>query len=168
MQKSLENYAFIDSQNLNLGVRDQGWVLDLHRFRIFLKEKHGIVKAYMFLGFMKEREALYESLRRYGFELVFKPVVRTKQNEVKGNVDAELVLQAMIDYPNYKKAVIVTGDGDFYCLVKYLHEQQKLLNLLVPNRYKYSTLLRQKILPSLPTIFINDSRHLLEYKKQHP
>ncbi len=168
MQKTLENYAFIDSQNLNLGVRDQGWVLDFYRFRIFLKEKHGVAKAYMFLGFMQERASLYETLRRYGFDLVFKPVVRTKKNEVKGNVDAELVLQAMIDYPNYKKAVIVTGDGDFYCLVKYLHEQKKLLNLVVPNRYKYSTLLRQKNLPGLPTIFINDSRHRLEYKKQHP
>ncbi|MEK7727796.1 MAG: NYN domain-containing protein [candidate division KSB1 bacterium] len=114
MQKTLENYAFIDSQNLNLGVRDQGWVLDFYRFRIFLKEKHGVAKAYMFLGFMQERASLYETLRRYGFDLVFKPVVRTKKNEVKGNVDAELVLQAMIDYPNYKKAVIVTGDGDFY------------------------------------------------------
>ena len=33
------NYAFIDSQNLNLGVKSQGWVLDFTRFRIFLKYK---------------------------------------------------------------------------------------------------------------------------------
>jgi len=64
--------------------------------------------------------------------------------------------------------VIVTGDGDFHCLVKYLKEQGKLLNLLVPNRYKYSTLLRQSMLPGLPTIFINDSRHVLEHKNKTP
>ena len=32
-------YAFIDSQNLNLGVRDQGWKLDFRRFRVYLWRK---------------------------------------------------------------------------------------------------------------------------------
>jgi len=123
MNKALENYAFIDSQNLNLGIKDQGWDLDFRRFRIFLKEKHGVVKAYMFLGYLKENTKMYDALQRYGYELVFKPVVRSKKDGVKGNIDAELVLQAMIDYQNYAKAVIVTGDGDFYCLIKYLNEQ---------------------------------------------
>ncbi len=168
MKKALENYAFIDSQNLNLGIRDQGWELDFRRFRVYLKEKYGVAKAYLFFGYMPEHEPLYQNMRHFGYELVFKPVVRMKNNEVKGNVDAELVLHAMIDYQKYAKAVIVTGDGDFYCLVKYLYEQGKLFRLLVPNRYKYSTLLRQGMLPGLSISFINDMRQLLEYKKQHP
>ncbi len=36
------NYAFIDSQNLNLNIRNQGWILDFARFRVYLKEKHGL------------------------------------------------------------------------------------------------------------------------------
>lgn len=32
-------YAFIDSQNLNLGVQSQGWKLDFAKFRVFLKDK---------------------------------------------------------------------------------------------------------------------------------
>ena len=48
----------------------------------------------------------------------------------------------MIEYPNYDKAVIVSGDGDFYCLIEYLEKQRKLLRILVPN-YKYSGLLRK-------------------------
>jgi uncharacterized LabA/DUF88 family protein len=119
MRKLLENFAFIDSQNLNLGIREQGWELDFYRFRIYLKRKYGVAKAYMFLGYLQENERMYNTLKRYGYELVFKPVVRMKNNEVKGNVDAELVLQAMIDYENYSKAIIVTGDGDFYCLVEH-------------------------------------------------
>ena len=35
-------------------------------------------------------------------------------------LDAELVLHTMIEYPNYEKVVIVSGDGDFHCLIKYL------------------------------------------------
>lgn len=48
----------------------------------------------------------------------------------KGNVDAELVLQAMIDYRDYERAVIVTSDGDFACLVRYLYEEGKLERVL--------------------------------------
>ena len=61
---------------------------------------------------------------------------------MKGNVDAELVLHTMIQYPNYHKAVIISGDGDFYCLVEYLVSKNKLQNLVIPNKYKYSSLLR--------------------------
>lgn len=60
----------------------------------------------------------------------------------KGNVDAELVLHAMVEFDNYDKAVIVTGDGDCYCLVEYLVKQNKLLKVIAPNK-KYSSLLRE-------------------------
>ena len=48
----------------------------------------------------------------------------------------------MINYENYDQAVIVSGDGDFYCLVEYLLEQDKLKRLIIPNRRRYSSLLR--------------------------
>jgi len=48
----------------------------------------------------------------------------------------------MIEYTNYDKAVIVSGDGDFYCLVEYLIKNNKLLKIIVPNK-KYSSLLRK-------------------------
>jgi len=65
------------------------------------------------------------------------------KGRIKGNVDADLVLQAMIDYPNYNKAVIVSGDGDFYCLVNYLRNKGKLLKLMVPDNSRFSSLLRK-------------------------
>ena len=61
---------------------------------------------------------------------------------VKGNIDADLVLHAMIQYDNYHQAVIVSGDGDFYCLIEYLSKAKKLFKIIVPNR-KYSSLLRK-------------------------
>lgn len=80
-----------------------------------------------------------------GYVVIFKPTIQGKKNETnstKGNVDAELVLHAMIEYPNYDKAIIVSGDGDFYCLVEYLENNKKLAKIIVPNR-KYSSLLRK-------------------------
>ena len=65
-------------------------------------------------------QALYTRLQNAGYTLVFKTVTYRGEGKPKGNVDAELVLQAMIEYPHYERAVIVTGDGDFSCLVRYL------------------------------------------------
>ncbi|MFZ2500582.1 MAG: hypothetical protein WAW90_01180 [Minisyncoccia bacterium] len=71
----------------------------------------------------------------------------------------------MIEYPNYTNAVVVTGDGDFYCLAKYLIEKGKLEALIIPNKFKFSALLRFKIFrPYLR--FMNDLRERLEYKKE--
>ncbi len=165
--KILKNYAFIDSQNLNLSIQGLGWKLDFGRFRIYLKEKYHVTKAFLFIGYIEGNNNLYISLQEAGFICIFKPTLEYKDGTTKGNCDAELVLQAMIEYPNYDKAVIVTGDGDFYCLVKYLFEKKKLEALVIPNRFKFSGLLKFKIFrPYLR--FMNDLREKLEYKKKRP
>jgi len=51
------NYAFIDSQNVNLAIRDQGWVLDWGKFRIYLREKYGVERAYFFIGYVHENKS---------------------------------------------------------------------------------------------------------------
>lgn len=168
MKKLVKNYAFIDSQNLNLGIKDLGWKLDFKRFRVYLREKYGAKKAYLFIGYLDENSNMYRTLQEYGYVLIFKPILKNRDGAVKGNVDADLVLRAMIDYNEYDQAIIVTGDGDFYCLVEYLFKKHKLARLIVPDCYKYSVLLK-RILPSTKYIaFMNDLRKKLEYKKTRP
>ena len=167
MQKRENNYAFIDSQNLNLSIRALGWKLDFKRFRVHLREKYGVSKAFLFIGYVEGNNDLYTSLQDSGFICIFKPTLEYKDGTTKGNCDAELVLQAMIEYVNYNKAVVVTGDGDFYCLVKYLIEKGKLEAVLIPNKFKYSALLRFKILRQ-HLRFMNDLKEKLEYKKKRP
>ncbi|MBI2889126.1 MAG: NYN domain-containing protein [Candidatus Liptonbacteria bacterium] len=165
MKPTRNNYAFIDSQNLNLNIRNQGWILDFKRFRVYLEEKYGVSKAFLFIGYIEENKKLYDFLERVGYTCIFKPVLEYKTGEVKGNCDAELVLQAMIEYSKYEKAVIVTGDGDFHCLVNYLFEKKKLEAVLIPNRFKFSALLKFKIFrPYLR--FLNDLQDKLAYKKE--
>lgn len=145
MAKPQGNFAFIDSQNLNLGVRSLGWQLDYKKFRLYLKNKYNVTQAYMFIGKMSGNQDLYNSLMQAGFTLIFKPTVAYVENgkkTMKGNVDAELVLYAAAKvYDDYDKALIVSGDGDFYCLAEYLDQNDKLLRIVTPNR-KYSKLLR--------------------------
>jgi len=162
MTKVQNNYAFIDSQNLNLSIREQGWVLNFRKFRLYLSRKYGITKAFIFIGYVWENQALYTNLQKDGYILVFKPTLKLPDGRSKGNVDAELVLHTMIEYPNYDKALIVTGDGDFYCLVEYLLKTDKLLKVMIPNKEKYSSLFR-KMMPHI--IFMNNLRKMLEYKQ---
>lgn len=136
------NFAFIDSQNLNLGVRSQGWVLDWRKFRQYLRDKYSVTKAFLCIGYVAGNERLYADLQSFGYILILKPTLELPGGKVKGNVDAELVLHTMIEYPKYTQAIIVSGDGDFYCLIEYLELKQKLLRILAPNK-KYSSLLRK-------------------------
>ena len=39
--------------------------------------------------------------------------------------------------------MIVSGDGDFHCLIEYLLSQEKLEKLIIPNKYNFSSLLRK-------------------------
>ena len=161
MKNKDNNYAFIDSQNLNLSIKEQGWNLDFKRFRKYLEDKYDVAKAFIFIGYMATNESLYTSLQEYGYILIFKPTLSLPDGKPKGNIDAELVLHAMIEYPNYNKAVIVTGDGDFHCLIEHLKKQDKLRRIVIPNRKKFSSLLR-KFAPEMT--FMNDLRGKLEYK----
>ncbi len=164
-QKPKGNYAFIDSQNLNLGIQRAGWKLDWKKFRVYLKEKYDVEKAFMFIGYLPENEDLYTQMHDAGYLVALKPTLEMFANPdedkkddkekppTKGNVDAELVMYVMKELPNYQKAIIVSGDGDFYSLIEYIAERQKLLCIMTPN-WRYSTLLKpfEKYIVRLDTL----------------
>ena len=163
MHKSQNNFAFIDNQNVYLSIKKLGWLLDYRRFRVYLSEKYGVKQAFLFLGYLPERRDFYRSLDCMGYACVFKPTMIYRDGTTKGNCDAELVLHAMIEFPNYDKAVIVSGDGDFYCLARHLESQDKLEKLLIPNQKRYSRLL--SCFPSKYLAFISDLQKTLERKE---
>ena len=165
MKKLKQNFAFIDAQNLNLGVKSLGWNIDYSKLRLYLKNKFNVTQAFIFIGLVSNNQKLYTSLQQAGFILIFKQTIQYFENgkkTVKGNVDAELVLHAAaIEFDNYNKAVIVSSDGDFACLIDFLKNKNKLLHLLTPN-HKYSKLLKPF---SEHIITIDQIRNSIEYKK---
>lgn len=167
-------YAFIDSQNLNLGTSKnlynksgkqiyKGWPLDFKKFRVYLSDKFRVSKSFLFIGYISENRSLYNNLKRFGYELIYKPTTKDSSGKPKGNIDAELVLySAAIEYDNYDKAVIVSGDGDFCCLHEYLQKKGKLLRIIIPNLKSQSSLLK-KFQPI--KTFLEYEMEKLEYKK---
>ena len=98
MNPDKKNFAFIDSQNLYLSVtKGLGWKIDFKKFRVYLKEKYSVTKAYLFIGYVHTNQSLYTELQNAGFVLIFKPTLAYKDGTTKGNCDAELVLQAGTD-----------------------------------------------------------------------
>lgn len=177
MIKKENNFAFIDSQNLNLGVSNnilngkghllyKGWKIDMRKFRIYLKEKYRVEKAFLFIGYIPGNQRMYSFFQDAGYICIFKPTLELEQ-KTKGNVDAELVLHTMIEYSNYDKAVIISGDGDFSCLVEYLIQNNKLKKVLAPNEYCYSSLLKRLSKENNQIIaFVNNLRNKIEYKEK--
>lgn len=166
MLKKENNYAFIDSQNLNLGIQKLGWKLDYRRFRIYLAEKYGVKKAYIFIGFVALNQSLYDKLQEAGFILKFKPTIPDSDGKIKGNIDADLVLRAALEMREYDAAVIVSSDGDFYSLVQHLYETGKLKVVLSPDKEHCSTLLKRSAKEKI--WFMNNLRVLLEHKRKTP
>ena len=171
-------YAFIDSQNLNLGISNTitkssgrklyiGWKLDFSRFRKYLKDKYNVSRAYLFIGYIPQNKDLYKYLENSGYIIIFKPTLNQKIKEkriTKGNVDSEIVLYSSAKFINdYDKAVFVSGDGDFYCLYEYLIEKNKLEKILIPNKYSYSSLLR-KFRSHID--YVSNKQKLLEKRKR--
>lgn len=89
MHKNQNNYAFIDSQNLYLAIKELGWKLDYQRFRVYLREKYHVDKAYMFLGYVDVNHELYRSLQEVGFILIFRPILQKDGQPIKGNCDVD-------------------------------------------------------------------------------
>jgi uncharacterized LabA/DUF88 family protein len=159
-KKHITVYAFIDSQNLNMGVSSDvthrnrklysGWKLDFKKFRRYLKDKFKVEEAFLFIGNLPGQESMYAYLQRCGYILVLKPTTTFVDSEghtrVKGNVDTDLVLYAAAkEIDNYDKAVIVTGDGDFLSLCEHLDDKDKLGHIVIPNKLRYSQLLTKYV-----------------------
>ena len=161
-----KNYAFVDGKNLYLGIRELDWKLDYKRFRVYLKEKYGVEKAYMFMGFLPTNQELYNFLQTVGFVLIFKPILQDNQHPIKGNCDADLVLQVTRDAyeSKFERAVLISSDGDYASLVKFLQERNRLRVILSPHtKEKCSILLKRT---NAPITYLNDVRSFFERGKE--
>jgi uncharacterized LabA/DUF88 family protein len=166
MVEKIDNHAFIDGANLHKGVKGLGWELDYRRFRIWLTEKYSVSKAYIFIGLIPKYKDIYTSLQEAGFTLIFKEVVYDGDGKAKGNCDADLVLKVTQDiYENaFEKAVIVSSDGDYAGLVKFLVDKRKLKVVLSSSSVKKCSILLKRTGAAIS--YINDQRSILEKQKE--
>jgi uncharacterized LabA/DUF88 family protein len=137
--------VYIDGNNLYRSAKELGFKIDYKEFRGWLRQKHSPSFVYLFIGLVPSREKFYEYLQKCGYVLIFKQTVSVGER-IKGNCDAELVLKTIIDFyeKSFTSSVLITGDGDFGCLVEFLRETESVDCIISPDRNKCSFLLRNK------------------------
>jgi uncharacterized LabA/DUF88 family protein len=166
MIKKENNFAYIDGSNLHKGVLNLGWELDYTRFRVWLREKYSVQTAYLFLGLMPKYKDRYVYLQKSGYTLVFKEVVYDGSGSPKGNCDADLVLQSVIDvYDNaFDRAIIVSSDGDYASLIKFLQKKDKLHTILSPSTEEKCSILLKRTNAPIAYMFVQ--KKILSLQKE--
>lgn len=153
-------FAYIDGANLHKGTNSLGWELDYHRFRVWLSEKYGVQRAYLFIGFIPKYKEMYRILQKIGFVLIFKEVTFDENKKPKGNCDGDLILKAVVDYyeKNCDSVVLVSSDGDYASLIEFLNKKNVFRIVISPHR-KCSFLLRKL---NVPIIYLDTKRGILQ------
>ncbi len=160
----MKTVAFIDGQNLYLSTN---FKIDFKRFRVYLKDKYKVERAYYFLGFKGDETKLYTDLQEAGFILMINDRLEGLASKKVGNVDTHLVFQCMRGFyeKEFSKVVLVSGDGDYKPMVDWLIEKQAFRALIVPSKNVSSLYRTLKVKFVDP---IDNVRHKIEYKKRHP
>lgn len=143
------NIAFVDGQNLYMSVMtaDDPWRIDLARFRVYLRQKYNVGKAYYFLGFVQEKyQDLYDEIQEAGFILKFKEHNPAMLGVKKGNVDTDIVFYVMkmlYQKEIFSNVVLVSGDGDYKLLVEFLIKEGRFEKILFPDFKRASSLYKK-------------------------
>ena len=148
---------YIDGNNLYRSAKELGFEIDYKKLKGWLRQKYNARNIYLFIGLVPERVKFYEHLQSCGYILIFKQTVSVGE-KIKGNCDAELVLKTVSDFytKSFTSCVLITGDGDFGCLVEFLKDNHSIKTILSPDENKCSILLRNK---NIEIVFLNKLYH---------
>lgn len=148
MKSNNSTVVFIDGANLHQATKRYSWKFDYGAFFVWLKDKYHPKKVYIFIGHSPKYQSNYDYLEKCGYTLIFKEVSYDNAGKIKGNCDADLVVEAMIGYyeKHFDQAILVSSDGDYARLVSFLKERQSFLTLITPYTH-FSFLLRKLNIP---------------------
>jgi uncharacterized LabA/DUF88 family protein len=83
----------------------------------------------LLMGRHLKRINFYQKLNNFGYKLYLKPVKLYDQEDGttkrKANCDVDMAFHLMKEKDNFNKAIILSGDGDFLPVLKYLREKSK-------------------------------------------
>lgn len=154
------NFAYIDNQNMYMATHcaNDPWDVDMRRFRVYLDEKYDVSQAHLFMGaFDYQKQDMYRLFQGYGYQLVFREHGIGLRGKKKGNVDVDVAFEMMRDaYASkvMRKAVLVSGDGDYFRVVEHLMHMGKFEKLLLPSRTNASSLYKR--LPEYAKAWLDD------------
>ena len=124
----------IDGANTYAATRSLGIDIDFRKLLAEFQSKAYVVRAFYYTALAEDLgtstlRPLIDWLDYNGFAVVTKAAKEFTDSEgrrkVKGNMDIELVVDAMELAPHYDHLVLFSGDGDFTALVAALQRRGK-------------------------------------------
>jgi uncharacterized LabA/DUF88 family protein len=127
----------IHSFNFDYLENDTVFIKDLEKYLAkLIKERGSKMSEAMLLLFNRhlQRVRFYLKLEGFGYELHLKPVKLYEQDDGttkrKANCDVDMAFYLMKEKDNFNKVIILSGDGDFLPVLKYLKNQEKEIIIL--------------------------------------
>lgn len=156
MQKPLPNVAYIDAANLELKFQELKLGFNHRAFYQILRRKYQVGRACWFTGYLQERKDFYSYLQNSGYSLCFRDAWRGPRGKVKSNCDIDLAIQAVSDVyeSSFDKAILVSSDGDFASLIKFLVQKEHFGILMSPAPYEECARSLKDL--KVPTIYLPD------------
>jgi len=112
-------------------------IIELEKYLTgFLKKEGDKLSEAMLLLLHRhlQRVRFYLKLQKFGYELHLKPVKLYEQEDGstkrKANCDVDMAFYLMKEKDNFDRVLILSGDGDFLPVLKYLKEQGKGIVIL--------------------------------------
>lgn len=127
----IHSFNFDYLKNYTVPIKD----LEVYLSRMISKEGNKINEAMLLLlNRHLQRVRFYLKLEKFGYNLYLKPVKLYEQEDGttrrKANCDVDMAFYLMKEKDNFDKAIILSGDGDFLPVLKYLRDQGKEIVIL--------------------------------------
>src|SRR3989338_7783005 len=122
-------YDYLKYENIPLtAVSDHLQSLLKNKFKKFTEGQIFLLDRHL------KRLKFYIKLKSFGYELYLKPVKLYEQDDGttkrKANCDVDAAFYLMKEKDNFDKVIILSGDGDFLPVLKYLKNQGKEIIIL--------------------------------------
>jgi len=128
---------FIDAANIIYSCKDLGWHIKYKRLKDYFETRARLIKIYFYTARHDDFEGLNKLLAvlaKLGIQVKSRQLKIYKQRDgtqdVKGNVDGELIVDMMRFRKRYDTAILMSGDSDFVHIVDYLRELGKKIIII--------------------------------------
>jgi len=125
-------YVFIDAANILYSQQTLRWRVDYGKLRRYFEKECDLGAMYFYTGLVgdnKKQQSFLAKLKVLGYYVRAKEVKRIKvakdTYEWKGNLDAELIIDALKNIQNFQTCILMSGDSDFAPLLDELKSQGK-------------------------------------------
>ena len=157
-------YVFIDATNIIYGTSYYGWKMDFEKLFKYLTNRYEAKAVYYYAGVDSKNVKqlnFYKKLTDFGYKLRLVPVKIFSDGHKKADVDSRMTFEIIKLDKKFDKAIIMTGDGDYYWVLEYLIKTKKMVKLISHNR---NTARELKKLFGKDFVDMEDIRYQIERK----